>query len=174
MDITMRKAACADLDALADLYRAVSQEVSGTDNDPIWEVGVYPTMEELARFIDEGAFYIAEVEGRMAGALVATHGSEDGYEDVAWRSDIPLEDSVIIHLFGMHPDFKGQGLARPIMEWVAYDLRATGERVLRLDVIAENVGAQRVYERLGFAQCGGAWLEYPDYQGEFVFFEKEL
>ncbi len=174
MDMVVRTATRSDMDKLVALYEAISKEVAGTDNDPIWEVGVYPTLDDLRGFIDDGAFYVAVKDGRVAGAMVAKRGGEDGYEKVAWISPVPLDQSVIIHLFGMHPDFKGKGLARPFMRSVEQDLAAKGHRIMRLDVIADNVGAQRVYEKLGFTSCGTTWLEYPDYQGEFAFYEKEL
>lgn len=174
MEFNVRLAVEDDFDDLIELYEAVSAEVAGTSNDPIWEVGVYPTLDELRAFIEAREFYVSERDGRIAGALVATKRGEEGYEAVSWRSSIPVEDSVVIHLFGMHPDFRGSGLARPMMEAVQAELRRRGEQILRLDVIAKNVGAQRVYDRFGFTKCDTAWLEYPDYQGEFVFYEKEL
>lgn len=174
MDINVRLATIDDLEELFALYTAISAEVSGTDNDPIWEVGVYPTIDDLRAFIEADELYVGEVEGRIASALVATSGGEEGYEDVSWESAIPVEESAVIHLFGMHPAFRGRGLARPMMEAAEGKLRQRGETIMRLDVIAENVGAQRVYDRLGFTHCGTAWLEYPDYQGDFAFYEKKL
>lgn len=173
-DMQVRKAEEADFDELVALYQAIGAAVAGTDNDPIWEVGVYPTYEELSSHIAAGEMHVCMMEGRIAGAVVAVSGGEEGYEDVPWRSAVPVKDSAIIHLFGMHPDFKGQGLARPFMAAVEDVLRAQGERILRLDVVGENKGAQAVYERLGFTPCGTAYLAYPDYQGDFAFFEKEL
>lgn len=172
--LTVRVATRDDFQDIVGLYQAVSAEVSGTDNDPIWEVGVYPTHEDIQGYLDAEELYVAEKDGRIAGAIVATSNTEEGYKDVAWVSDIPVEDSAVIHLFGMHPDLRGQGLARPFMEAVEEKLRIRGERIMRLDVIAANVGAQRVYDRFGFTHCGTAWLEYPDYQGDFAFYEKEL
>lgn len=173
-DMQVRKAVEADFDELVALYQAIGEAVAGTDNDPIWEVGVYPTYEELGRHISAGEMHVCVMDGRIAGAVVAVSGGEEGYEDVAWKSSIPLEGSAIIHLFGMHPDFKGRGLARPFFQAVEEELREQGERILRLDVVAANTGAQAVYERLGFTHCGTAWLAYDDYQGDFAFFEKEL
>lgn len=174
MEGRMRLATDADFDEVVELYRAVGSAVAGTDNDPIWEVGVYPTLDDIRAHIQAEELFVYVVEGRIAGAVVAVSGGEEGYEDVAWRSSVPLEESAIIHLFGMHPDFKGQGLARPFFQAVEDELRARGERILRLDVVAANTGAQAVYERLGFAHCGTTWLAYSDYQGDFAFYEKEL
>lgn len=170
----VRLASLDDFDELVELYRAVGAAVAGTDNDPIWEVGVYPTLDEIKAHIEADEIHVCMMDGRIAGAVAMVGGGDEGYEDVAWVSSIPVRDSVIVHLFGMHPDFKGQGLARPFFEAVEEALRSRGERILRLDVVGANKGAQAVYERLGFTSCGTAWLAYPDYQGEFAFFEKEL
>lgn len=71
MDMVVRTATRSDMDKLVALYEAISKEVAGTDNDPIWEVGVYPTLDDLRGFIDDGAFYVAVKDGRVAGAMVA-------------------------------------------------------------------------------------------------------
>ncbi len=170
----IRKAHASDLDDVVALYTAVGEASAGTDNDPLWKMGVYPTVELIASEIEEGHVFLLFVDEELAGAVVMNRGIEAGYENVAWKSPVPLQDSVIMHLFGIHPDFKGQHLARPFLAEVERALKAQGERVLRFDVVGANTGAQRVYEHLGYAPCGHAWLEYEDYQGDFCFFEKEL
>lgn len=174
METVVSKAVLEDLDDVVLLYDAVGRVSAGTDNDPIWQMGIYPTIEMLASEIEQGNVFILRAAGELAGAVVVNRGIEAGYEDVSWASDVPLGESAIIHLFGMHPDFKGKGLARAFLAEVERTLRERGERVIRFDVVATNIGAQKVYERLGFTPCGKAWLEYEDYQGDFYFFEKEL
>lgn len=174
MEIDIRRAELADLNELIELYKTVGEAVSGTDNDPMWEVGVYPTIDSLSESLKNGEFYIAVKDGRIAGAMAVNRNIGDGYEKVDWKSDLPLEDSVIIHLFGMHPDFKGHGIGRTLMAAVEDDLRDRGEKIMRLDVMAQNAVAQKIYERLGFTYCGMEWLVYDDLEGNFAFFEKEL
>ena len=53
----VRKAVEGDFDELVALYQAIGAAVAGTDNDPIWEVGVYPTYEELSSHIAGGEAY---------------------------------------------------------------------------------------------------------------------
>lgn len=48
-----------------------------------------------------------------------------------------------------HPEWQGRGLAAALSAQVARDIQARGEQVL-LHVAADNVGAERVYRRLGF------------------------
>lgn len=48
-----------------------------------------------------------------------------------------------------HPDWRGRGLAAALTAAVAQGIQARGEQAL-LHVAADNVGAARVYERLGF------------------------
>ena len=159
---------------MVEFYTAVGQAAAGTDNDPIWEVGVYPTHDELREYIQMGEMHLGEIDGQIAAAIVTSHALEEGYAVVDWAADVPLEESTIIHLFGMHPDFKGQGLSRKLLAAVEEELANAGDRVFRLDVVAENTVAQKVYERLGFTFCGTQYLEYSDYQGDFAFFEKEI
>ena len=49
---------------------------------------------------------------------------------------------------------RGQGLGRTIMQALISEARKRGARLIFLEVRADNPGAQRLYERLGFTPVG--------------------
>lgn len=51
---------------------------------------------------------------------------------------------------GVHPDFRRRGIARQLMEACLQDAAHKGGRSAYLDVIADNVGAVTLYEKMGF------------------------
>lgn len=172
------KGAAADIDELLALYAAVQESVAGTDNDPLWKVGVHPRREQLEVAVAEDALFVLRVNGRLVGVLIADSAATPGYEAVPWQVDADPGEFAIVHLFAIHPDFRGQGLARPFLAEVEDELRRRGCKAVRLDTLTTNVGAQRTYERLGYENLGRHHLTYGTYidteEPRFVLFEKAL
>lgn len=168
------------VDELLSLYAAVQEAVAGTDNDPLWEVGVHPRADQLHDAAAAGALFVAKADGHLAGALIADGSPAPGYENIPWQADAAPDEAAVMHLFALHPAFRGQGLARPFVQAVEQTLRKQGKRALRLDTLVDNYGAQRVYEALGFTNLGRASLAYgpgpyaDNPEGGFVVFEKAL
>ncbi|MEC4271850.1 GNAT family N-acetyltransferase [Adlercreutzia sp. R25] len=168
------------VDALLDMYRAVQEAVAGTDNNPRWVIGTHPAAHQLKEAAASGALFVAMAGGDIAGALIADRAPAPGYENVAWQVEAAPEEAAVVHLFAMHPAFRGKGLARPFLTAVEDILRDEGVRAVRLDTLVDNLGAQRTYEALGFANLGRACLSYgpgpyaDDPDGGFVIFEKAL
>lgn len=113
---------------------------------------------------------------RIAAAIVLDGKWTRGYEDVAWRVDAPLDRTAVIHLFAVHPDFRGRGLARGILDYAMEVARRDGFEVMRFDVIDTNLAAQRAYGRMGFTNLGPARLSYAKDARvtDFVMFERAL
>lgn len=177
-DTRVEKGTTADIDELLALYEAVQESVAGTDNDPLWKVGVHPRREQLEAAVAPGALFVLRVEDRLAGVLIADESVTPGYEAVPWQVDAAPGEFATVHLFAVHPDFRGQGLARPFLAAVEDDLARRGYRAVRLDTLVTNLGAQRTYERLGYENLGRHHLTYGTYidteEPRFVMFEKAL
>jgi hypothetical protein len=66
------------------------------------------------------------------------------------------EDLWIIANVVTHPDYRRRGIARGLMEAAIQAARDCGARQIQLQVRADNAGAQRLYERLGFWHMNAA------------------
>lgn len=70
-----------------------------------------------------------------------------------------------IGAFGCTPAYRGRGIGRALMERAMRHIEAAGARRVTLEVLAQNVAAVRLYERLGFrrtrALVGYRW-ERPE------------
>ncbi|MDB5028232.1 MAG: Acetyltransferase, gnat family protein [Candidatus Eremiobacteraeota bacterium] len=87
------------------------------------------------------------VGGELSGAaLLAFRG------DRAW-----------VGAFGVVPAFRGRGLARRYLEESLAIARAAGATTIELEVLENNPGAIRLYERGGFARIGDliVWSRAP-------------
>lgn len=112
---------------------------------------------------------------RLVAVLVVNDEGAQGYDDVPWRVEARPGEVAVLHLFAVHPDFQGRGLAWRMLD-AAQDLaRSRGKRVMRLDTLESNRGAQRLYDRYGFANLGPARLAYDDPRvTSFVLYELAL
>ncbi|KRK96754.1 hypothetical protein FD25_GL001679 [Levilactobacillus acidifarinae DSM 19394] len=68
----------------------------------------------------------------------------------------------ILHLFAVHPDFRGQGISSAMLQAILQTLRDQGRRVVHLDVMAGNVPAEKLYVKNGFIFTQERTLHYQD------------
>jgi ribosomal-protein-alanine N-acetyltransferase len=67
-----------------------------------------------------------------------------------WR----VTDEVHVLNVAVHPEHRGRGLGRTLLEAVLTESRAAGSRAVFLEVRAGNVVARRLYRHLGFRELG--------------------
>jgi GNAT superfamily N-acetyltransferase len=151
----IREAQAADAPLLARLLREAFEEYRGRLDPPSSAHG--KTAEGVLRELEDG------------GALVAQAGAE------------PV-GCVFFHLRGDHvyldrlavlPPFRGQGIARALIDAVEARARALGPAPVRLNVRLALKDPQAYYQRLGYA-----FREYGTHAGHatptFVILEKRL
>jgi ribosomal protein S18 acetylase RimI-like enzyme len=138
MAVTFRPAATADLDLLIELMRGLYEH----DRLPFnAEVARRGTLQLLA---DEalGRVWLIETDGDVAGYVVVTYGFSLEYHGRdAWVDE-----------FFLRPEFRGRGVGRQALEFVAKFCRAQGLSAVHLAVDQANARAQRVYRQFGFEQ----------------------
>ena len=140
MEITIRQAVPADGPVIAAFNLRLAEETEGLRLDPARvQAGVGALLEDPAK----GVYYVAEVDGAVAGQLMIT------YEWSDWRNgNLWWIQSVYVK-----PEFRAQGIFRRLFEHVKNLAREQkGVPALRLYVHAENSRAHRSYERLGMSR----------------------
>lgn len=139
----IRKAEMGDLQELLDIYNyEVLNGVATLDLEP-------KSLEEWrgwfdAHNVDNHPLYVAESEGRVAGYV-----SLSSYrEKEAYRSTVEL--SVYIG-----PDFRRQGIASALMEFILQEARADERTHNVVSVITSgNEASRRLHDKFGFTYCG--------------------
>ncbi|HEU4651597.1 MAG TPA: GNAT family N-acetyltransferase [Croceibacterium sp.] len=117
--------------------------------------------EDLALFLDEWrterayrdalAFpakrvQLAEVDGKLAAYALIVLG--EGFDE---RPAPKPARPVLLSQLYCAPEATGHGLGAALMEWAIAEARAWHADALQLSVFSENFGAQRFYQRYGFA-----------------------
>lgn len=148
--LTVRQAVQEDMPAILELYDGVIELFQAQTGNMGWRKGVYPTEADFQKAIEAGALYVGELEGRLAGGMIITQGTDKSYGDAPWRVDAADDETAVIHTLGVSPALAGRGLGLRMVEGAVGLAREKGWKALRLDVLDVNIPAQRFYERAGF------------------------
>ena len=150
----MRFATSADAETYAAVHRVIAAVVA-LDGAVGW-LSV-PPPEETAAWLDEQLAHVAA--GRGGVALVSYDGRVEAL-GVWTRFTAPVvAQNAEIRKVMTHPDARGRGLARAVVEALTEDARAHGVELLVLDARGNNHGAHALYESLGWHRCGSV----PDF-----------
>ena len=92
----------------------------------------------------------SELKNPLSYWLVALEGETvAGYVG----SQTVIDETDMMNI-AVHPDFRRQGIAEMLVEQLVAGLKEKGSHCLTLEVRQSNEPANRLYEKLGFAQIG--------------------
>ena len=166
-----RKAEKEDFDKVRSLYWMLIDQEQNDPSFPHWKKGIHPSDEMIRTSIDKGDLYVLVDGDEIAACVIANDEKIDGYADAPWQ--IESEEVIVLHVLAVHPNHRGEGLARRLVGNVVEMERAAGKKALRLDVIENNTTAEKLYQKLGFQYIQTKTLYY-DVVGEMTFKLYEL
>ena len=169
--MTFRKAEKEDFHKIRSLYWNLIDREQDDPSFPHWKKSIHPSDETIQDSIDKGDLYVLADSDEIAACVIANDEKVDGYSDAPWQID--SDEVIVLHVLAVHPDRRGKGLARRLVENVIELERKVGKKALRLDVIENNTTAERLYQKLGFQYVQTKTLYY-DVVGEMTFKLYEL
>ncbi len=138
--------------------------------------------EDLAAFLDEAhsedavlgevtnphcTYRLAEIGGELVGYCKMRHPSGyDGHSNA--RNPIALAQLYTA------PGRTGEGIGAALMDWAIDHARQRGCDAIQLSVYAENFGAQRFYQRYGFAKIADITFTVGEHVDPEFLFELNL
>lgn len=130
----------------------------------------YPTKDYFEKDIGRGELYLGMDDEVIIGTIALTDEQEPEYDIVPW----PCKEGIhlIIHRLAVEPEYQNRGIAKKLMEFAEAHARESGFASLRVDTYIKNPKVQRLYERLGYVQCGTT--HFPEQDGPFLCYEKSL
>ena len=137
-----------------------------------WSKGKHPTIEGIRAYINEGSMYLYRMQGAIVGAMAVTMYQGEDYHAVDWSRQVPDDKVAVIHILAVSPDAQGNGIGSEMIREAILLAQNNGMLAVRLDALASNTLAHRIYERLGFEYRGQQHL-YAENTGwtDFYFFE---
>ena len=136
------------------------------------ELEKHPTVEGIRANIDEGSMYLYRESGAIVGAMAVTMYQGEDYHDINWMQQVADDKVAVIHILAVSPDAQGKGIGSKMIREAIRLAIDNGMQAIRLDALASNTPAHRLYERLGFEYRGKQHL-YAENTGwtDFYFFE---
>ncbi|WP_077038001.1 GNAT family N-acetyltransferase [Pelomonas sp. KK5] len=151
------------LQALTELLHAAYASLAAQG----WNFTAVNQSVEVTRQRLEGAqCFVALVRGRLIGT-VAVRGPKDS--DEAYIADAPpplytTPGTAILAQLGVHPDWRGQGVAERLIEAAEAWAKIQGHRQIALDT-AEPASALRArYARRGYLEAGAVQWQGKTYR----------
>lgn len=167
MELVVRKAKKADLDAALEYFDQIVDDMEHAEYTSKWVRGVYPSRAMVEGHIKEGGLYLAffaEDPGKIVGTFVLNHRHAIGYEQAPWQVEAADEEALVMHLVSVSYRVHKQGVGTKLMHLAMEEARRLQARAIRLEVVDGNVPACRLYERAGFVHIATADLVYPGYE----------
>lgn len=72
------------------------------------------------------------------------------YENLNWIVNAEYGEFTVIHTFAVHPKYSGKGIGKEIFNKIKDNAIKNNQKSIRIDVIDGNVGAMKVFSKLGF------------------------
>jgi GNAT superfamily N-acetyltransferase len=125
----IRKARSGDINALAELHR-------GEDWCYDDEVVLSDYWDDV---FDKESIIVAEVDGRVVGTIELAK---------AFKSSLGF--FAVIRRFVVHPDYRGKGIGRELINYALTEAERMGCKAIELSVDPQNERARRFYASMGF------------------------
>ena len=141
----VRDAGVEDLDQVSLLIRDAYQEYQANFSPEVWEGYARDIMDVRSR-LDTSELIVAENSGRLVGAVTFypnTSPSDQGGWPAGWTG---------IRLLAVHPDARGMGIGRVLMDECLRRSRLRSATALGLHTTELMGIARGMYERMGFVR----------------------
>ena len=161
-----------DYDDIIAFYDDVTERTPEMATYARWSKGKHPTIEGICAYIDEGSMYFYRECGAIVGAMAVTMYQNEDYHAIDWSKQVADNKVAVIHILAVTPDRQGTGIGSEMIREAVRMAQSNGIQAVRLDVLASNTPAHKIYERLGFEYRGKQHL-YAENTGwtDFYFFE---
>ncbi|MCH5184257.1 MAG: GNAT family N-acetyltransferase [Oscillospiraceae bacterium] len=160
--MNIRAADEQEFTAVRAFYHLLTDAMADAPYSPGWKKGIYPSDEDLQTALREQTLFLGTEDGEIVAVMVRNHACVEDYALANWQVEALPEEVTVLHMLGVHPSYRGKGLAKELVKWAIADAKKRGQKAIRLDVLTGNLPAERLYPALGFRWMGRFDVYYPD------------
>lgn len=143
-------------------YHKVIDLMQNTEYHPAWKKGVYPSDAYLMESLDNSELLVGEYNNEYVAAMIINHKCNDEYKNVKWTVEAEVCEVTIVHALCVLPTFQGKGIAGALVRNVIEIAESTNQKAVRLDVLAGNLPAEKLYIKYGFQYVTTIQMFYED------------
>lgn len=160
MDI--RYAREQEFSVVRQFYHSLIDAMEDAPYKPGWKKEVYPSDADLKKALEADELFIGLEGEKITSAMIVNHDVNEGYLKVSWPIEAEPHEVTVIHALGVHPDFSGRGYAKELVAKAISVAKEQDQKVVRLDVLAGNVPAERLYTGMSFQYVDALPMYYDD------------
>ena len=123
-----RKAAKEEFYKIRSLYWNLIDQEKDDPSFPHWKKEIHPSDEMIQNSIEREELYVLADGDEIAACVIANDEKVDGYLDAPWQID--SDEVIVLHVLAVHPNHRGKGLARKLVENVIEQERKAGKKAL--------------------------------------------
>ena len=170
--MVLQRASLEDYDSIIAFYDDVIERTPELEKHARWQHVKHPTTDGIKSYVNEGCMYLYKEQDTIVGAMALTMYQGADYHAIGWSRQVQDDEVSVIHILAVSPDKQGTGIGSEMVREAINLARAKGMKSIRLDALATNTPAHKIYERLGFVYKGKQHL-YAENTGwtDFFFFE---
>ena len=168
----LKQAEIEEYDSIIAFYDDVTERTPDMAVYARWSKRKHPTLEGIKAYIEEGSMYLFKEDTVIVGAMAITMYQGEEYHAIEWLQQVADDKAAVIHILAVSPDYQGKGIGSEMVREAINLAKEKGMQAIRLDALAPNTPAHKMYERLGFEYRGKQHL-YAENTGwtDFYFFE---
>lgn len=144
----------ADVDRIVSFYKEAIDKNNAMAQYGRWIFGLHPSKEMILAYIENGHLYYLEEKGEILAAAAATPFQGEDYHNIPWNINARDDDVAVIHILCVDPEKQKQGIGKRMMRALTDMAKENGKKAVRLDALYCNLPAHKLYDSLGFRNCG--------------------
>ena len=152
--MTFRKATESDIDAIAEIYEEIHDEIEAGRIVNGWVRGVYPIRLDAEEALEKGELFVEEEAGRIVAVGRINREQMDAYAQADWAWDAPADQVLVLHTLAVSPGAAGRGYGTAFVRFYEEQARERGCLYLRMDTGEVNQAARSLYKKLGYREAG--------------------
>lgn len=158
----IRLAKVEEYDKVLAFYYDTIDMMNDSEFNSLWKKDVYPSNAYIKASIEKGELWVCEMDGQITSSMVLNHECNDGYRDIVWPTKAEKEQVFVIHAFGVLPSQHGKGIGSQMLKNAIGYAAENGVKVIRLDVLSDNIPAVRLYTKNSFSYVDTTCMFYED------------
>ena len=168
----LNRATVEDYESIIAFYDDVTDRTSEMELYARWQKGKHPTHGGIKAYIEEESMYLYKKNDVIIGAMAVTMYQGEDYHNIEWSQQVEDNEVAVIHILAVSPDCQGKGIGSEMIREAICLAQTNGMKAIRLDALASNTPAHKIYKALGFEYRGQQHL-YAENTGwtDFYFFE---
>lgn len=158
----VRKANVAEFDEIRAFYHKMTDWLDTVPYGPGWKKDIYPAPDAIMSALKQGELWVCEADGKYAASMIVNSENNEEYSLVEWPCDAKGDEVFVIHALGVMPEYHGKGVSGKMVQHAISLAKAENKKAMRLDVLAGNLPAERLYPKHGFELIATIEMFYED------------